>query len=264
MAVNSLRATLRRAVLQVRRTQPSLFGLPWPAARAHALARPRRAPCSRLRAEAPATPIPSTAVEPLHSHALLSPPAACPPGGEAVTRSESQRRRPVPRPRGLSAQVSSPSPPPHPSPSLVASDEELARRGQFGQRGTTARVQRGRHGPARAVRSPAPLSVWPRPRRGPSLCGWRSIVASPVLRVLRAVRAAPRTAPAPSCNAFLHPRSAPLGFRRRSSTHRQRPSIPLLLCAHSLAVVLPRIVFARCAHRFVRRTLRRTTSISFT
>jgi hypothetical protein len=144
-----------------------------PAAHAHAPARPRCAPCSRPRAGAPATPFPSTAVEPLHSHALLSPPAACPPGGEAVTRSESQPSSPgapsawLVRPGEFAV-----SPFSSLSSSLVASGEGLAHRGRFGQRDAAARVQRGQHGPARARFAARPL-----PRCGPVLAAVRPGVA---------------------------------------------------------------------------------------
>jgi hypothetical protein len=149
--------------------RPACSACRGPAARVHTSACLCRAPCSRPRAGAPATPFPSTAVEPLHSHALLSPPAACPPGGEAVTCSESQ----PPSPGAPSTWLVRPgefvvSPFSSLSSSLVAFGEGLVRRGRFGQRGAAVRVQRGRHGPARAVRSPAPPPVWPRPRHGPS------------------------------------------------------------------------------------------------
>jgi hypothetical protein len=99
--------------------------------------------------------------------------------------------------------------------------------------------QRGRFGPRRGCTRPAWPCVrgsQPGPSTGAALSSPRSVMARLALRrgqrsarpdaVLRAVCAAPRTVPAPSCDAFRRPRSAPLGFRRCSSTHRRHPSTP--------------------------------------
>jgi hypothetical protein len=89
-------------------------------------------------------------------------------------------------------------------------------------------------------------------------------VDSAVLRVLLAVRAAPHTAPCLRATRFYVLAARRWGFDDIRLPIDDVRLLPLLLHAHSLAFVLSRIVFARCVHRFVRRALRRTTSIRFT